>query len=127
MATLESIDQLRDVVTDAIAARRRMLRLVGSVRFQIAYSKTAEKAVVDTLIKTGNQDGLENWLDKDEGYNSMTIRKLRELGRQYGVPYYAQISRTNLIAEISAHEKATNRGNNRPAQHDEGVNPQSQG
>lgn len=110
MAAPESISQLLENLNESIASRRRTLRLIETPRFQFAYQKASPgaKLKVATLVSNDNQEGIEDWLcdQLHQEYTEMSSRELRDLGRQFGIKYYAQLPKATLLSEIIAHAKS---------------------
>lgn len=110
MAAPESISQLLENINESIAAKRRMLRIIETPRFQLAYAEATvnSKLKVSAFINSDNQEGVERWIKDQtvERFETMTLRELREYGRRYGIRYYARLPHSMLLSEVVAYAKS---------------------
>ena len=110
MAAPASVSELLENLNESIASRRRTLRLIETPRFQFAYQKasTASRLKAMALVSEDNQEGIEDWLcnQLQQQYTEMNSRELRDLGRKFGIKYYAQLPKATLLSEIIAYARS---------------------
>ncbi len=100
-----------DDVSKSLAAHRRVLRLVESIRFYQAYNAACEKCRNDMteIIARNDDDALNLWIrdQLNQRYSGMGIRELRETGKKFGIPNYCRLPKPVLLSEIVKHAEAT--------------------
>ena len=98
------LDQIQKEVHQRLLNIRRIERLVLSKEFEIAYVRANEKAKqkVIEIIKQGSNEQLTKWIkfELEEGIGDYTIRQLRLIASQYGIPNYGVMLKSQLLSSI---------------------------
>jgi Rho termination factor-like protein len=112
---MTTLTELRSQVHHKLLNLRRVERIVSSVEFEVAYESCANKEDVTKLIKEDKVDDLNKWLKMEVEANvgEYTIRQLRSIASQHGVPKYSIKTKAELLMAIAdiykeKHETNTN-------------------
>ena len=88
---------------------RAMHRIVSNPKFEQAFdaSTTEERIAVFGFVKSGNRDAIIKWIQDKfaDDYSAYSIRKLREVGREFGIPYCSRKDKQTLLSEIVSYEQ----------------------
>lgn len=105
---MASANDLRHLVHGRLLAIRNLHTVVNSDGFLEAYelATEAEKATIAEYVEKGDQKELTKLLRaivcKDIG--NMTIRQLRKVAQDYGIPRYNFLPKAVLLSEIKRRE-----------------------
>lgn len=111
------IEDLANEVHKRFLILRSIDRTIITPTFKTLFAKASEsdKLKVQELINAIDGEGFESWIKRQAQaeYSAMTVRDLRKLGQRLGIPYYNQITRPQLLSEITKHESAKESSNGR--------------
>lgn len=100
------IKQRRIKIHNQILKLRSIERILKSDSFEIAYKKASseDKKKLDWILKTQYLNNLRSWIFKinEQSLETMSSRRLRELCKQYSVPYWSRLDKLEMIEEINA-------------------------
>lgn len=96
---------IRQRASNRINRLRRVQRLIESDLFEFVWgaSTPQQKKEVDGWIYLGDLTRIEKWLiqGKAKDLEMMSLRQLRERASSVGIQYYARLSKSELIWEIT--------------------------
>jgi hypothetical protein len=103
---MRSLETIRDSFHSQFKNIRKVHRLVHSDDFAIAYGNASrrEKAEICDVIVRADRDTIVNFIEKQilklTPFHQMTVRQLREIGRNISIPKYWDKDKSTLIEEI---------------------------
>jgi hypothetical protein len=97
-------------VQERLNKQRRVERAILRPDFVEAFGTACEpaKAKAEELVAACDSDGINRWVQEQTRpeYGTMTLRDLRKIGQELGVPYYNNLPKASLLSEIVSHEQA---------------------
>jgi len=100
------IKQHRIKIHNQILRLRSLERTLKSDLFESAYNDATaeERKKLDWILKSLHLENLRKWISKinQQSLETMSIRSLRELCKEYSVPYWSRLDKLEMIEEINA-------------------------
>lgn len=108
-----TLKDIRRRASERINRLRRVQRLIESEAFALVWgtSTDSERKEVDGWVYLGDMTRLELWLERGRtrDLEMMSLRQLRDKASSVGIPYYARLSKSELIWEINNAESGDHR------------------
>ena len=97
---------------EKVLSARAIELILLSDKFEVLYSTSSPEELedLDKVLSCLSKKELKKWMasHSQTSLNSLPVRDLHGLGSQYGVPYYAQLTKSALIKEIEKARKVYN-------------------
>jgi hypothetical protein len=94
------------VVHERILYLRSLERILEDTDFEELFENASDedKKKIMKMAEDGDKDGILKWTKSSVEYTleQMNIRKLRVLGRRYGIRRYNSIPKASLLSELHA-------------------------
>ena len=106
---MKGLVKLREEAHNRVLNYRTIENIILRPRFIRLWhdSNKEEKEVVAAAIECGDRKGLQKWMREHSSLDlgEKPIIQLRKIGKKLGVKYYAQLSHSELVAEIIKKEE----------------------